>query len=598
MKKFLVVFIFLFGFINVFAYDKAVIDVTNMNIIEIQDSVSKGLITYEQIVQIYLDRIEAYEDKYNAIITLNENALEEAKKMDLEYKENGRRSLLHGLPILIKDNIDVVGFPTTAGTKALDDNMPKNNSSLVQKLVDAGAIVIAKTNMSEYALYAHNSYSSYGNTYNAYNTKYTPYGSSGGTAVGVAANLAVAGIGTDTGSSVRLPAISNNLIGMRPTFDSVDMTGVIGFDPTRDVAGPITRYVIDNAIMLDIINNNDTNYVEHIDSDLKGIKVGVATQFMSTTTSSSDHATGRTDSDIVKLMNEAIEVLKNNGAEIVYINDLYNYYYYFIGETVCYDFNQYIKNTTGTIRSFSDLIDSGEYVNPLAGYEGYCYTDYRNTSTYKSKISSRNNFISYINNKYKQYDVDVVIYPGLKRKQFKITEANGSNLFSTSYAIAPLAGLPSMTLPIGFINGLPYGMEMMGLSNSEKLIYQIAYKYEQATNYYENPSISPNLYEIPESINKLEEYYLTENKEKEYKQIKEKIANFFKNYSDKDETDINNLIEEYENVPNLIKRNKIIKISIITLAVIVILILLKRKVKHEKIKRINRMRVRSRNNRH
>ena len=226
--------------------------------------IDEGYLTYEELVKIYLDRIEKYNEKYNAVLYINPNALEEAKEKDIEYKKNGRKSDLYGMPILVKDNIDVKNMPTTAGAKGLKDNYPKKNAPAIQNLVDKGAIIIGKANMSEFALSAYNSYSSFGHVKNAYNTSYSSYGSSGGTAVGVAANFAVAGLGTDTGGSVRLPSAANNLVGLRPTWGSISGDGVIKYDKTRDTIGPITRYVLDNAILLDALTNEETNYKNHL----------------------------------------------------------------------------------------------------------------------------------------------------------------------------------------------------------------------------------------------------------------------------------------------------------------------------------------------
>lgn len=252
VRFFLLLFFIPSGF--VFASSLPV-DPSYMNIYEIQEAIDYGYFTYETLMKFYLERIEAYDEQYHAFITLNEDALKQARQMDLEYQKTGRRSLLHGLPIAVKDNIDVVGFPTTAGTKALLDSYPYKNAPLIQKLLDAGAIIIGKTNMSEFALYAAESNSSFGKVTNAYHTKYTSYGSSGGTAVAVAANFAVAGIGTDTGVSIRLPSSANGVVGMRGTYGLIDTDGIIKFDDSRDVAGPITRNVEDNAILLSILTD-------------------------------------------------------------------------------------------------------------------------------------------------------------------------------------------------------------------------------------------------------------------------------------------------------------------------------------------------------
>ena len=267
MKKIIIAFILLVLPLKILAYESAVVDINNLSIDELQEYVDKGYLTYEKITQLYLDRIDAYNKKYNAIITVNENALEEARQLDIEYQQTGRRSKIYGLPVLVKDNIDVKGMPTTNGTKALLDSYPNEDADVVKKLRENGAIFIGKTNMDEFAFHYTYSHSSFGYVTNAYNTNYTSYGSSGGSAVGVAANLAVYALGTDTGVSVRVPSSGNGVVGIRPSFDIMSGNGVIKFESTRDVVGVISKYVADSAIVLDIIDNEETKYEDYLTND-------------------------------------------------------------------------------------------------------------------------------------------------------------------------------------------------------------------------------------------------------------------------------------------------------------------------------------------
>ena len=211
-KKIFILFLALFH-LNVFALTEAPIDITNMDITTISDALDKKIITSENLIKIYLERIEKYNDKYNALITVNDNAISEAQKLDEERANGNVRSILHGIPIIVKDNIDALNMPTTDGSKNLSDNYPIKDAEAIKKLKDAGAIIIAKSNMSKYAFYASSSTSDFGTVKNAYNIKYSSYGSSGGSAVSVALNFAVAALGTDTNSSVRLPASANSLVG-------------------------------------------------------------------------------------------------------------------------------------------------------------------------------------------------------------------------------------------------------------------------------------------------------------------------------------------------------------------------------------------------
>ncbi len=585
MKK-LVLWLILLLPLNVSALTESVVDLNGLTIKQIQNYVDLGYLTYEQIVHIYLDRIDAYNDQYNALITINEDALNQAKELDKEYQKNGRKSLIYGLPIIVKDNIDVVGLPTTNGTKALLDSYPIKNAPIIQKLVDAGAIVIAKANMDEFAFNAAYSHSSFGFVYNAYNTSYSSYGSSGGTAVGVASNLAVAGIGTDTGSSIRIPSSANNLVGLRPTFDSIEMDGIIKFEPLRDIAGPMTKFVEDSAIILEIMDNTDVDYQTNlIESNLDGIKVGVLTTVLN-----------NSSSFIKEMVQKQINVLKSLGAQIVYLNN-FPVTYKFDATTLCYDFNQYIQGTNGHVRSLDDLIKDGNFTQYITSYNGYyCNNDYRTTSTYQNYVSIRKSNINIANNRFESNDIDVLIYPTLQTSLLKMNEIYSRKLATYSSNLAPLVGFPSMNIPIGFYNDLPYGMEIVAQANNEPIIYKLAYNLEKQNNYYKLPSIASSLYTTNDNIQQLLTYYQNNHHEKEYKVVQKEIKDFINNYNniDNKEDQINQLLDEYHNVPNVIADNQIkakkrTKIIVTSIGLILIFRILftKKKAKNEKTKRNN-----------
>ena len=544
MKKFIFLLILLIPF-KVLALEQAVIDINELNIYEIQEYVDKGYLTYEKIVRLYLDRIEAYNEQYNALITINENAIAEAKKLDLEYQESGRRSLIHGLPVIVKDNIDVKGMPTTNGASGLLDSYPYENAEVIQKLIDNGAIIIAKANMDEFAFNATYTHSSFGDTYNAYNTLYSSYGSSGGSAVSVASNLAVFALGTDTGSSIRVPSSANGVVGIRPTFGLVSTDGVIKFEETRDVVGVITKYVSDNAIVLDIIDNSDTKYEDYLNKDLSGIKIAVINGFMNPNTNSTSVDYGKTDRFIYNMMTKAIADLEKLGAEIIYLDNFY-LTYKFDATTMCYNFNEYIKGTSSKIKSLDDLIKNGGYTQYINGYNGYyCDHDYKETSTYQNYLSIRNNNIKLANNRFEEYEIDAIIYPTLKTKLYTNDEAKYSQIYTPSSSTAPLIGFPAISIPMGFYDELPYGLEIMAQANNEKIIYQIASAYENLTNYYQTPSIAPSLYEIPEEVNNLLEYYDTYKNDSKYENINNEVQDYLINF-DGNVDNINNLINKYD----------------------------------------------------
>ena len=556
----------------------SIINIDKLNIVEIQENIDKGYLTYETLTKIYLERIEKYNEQYNAIITINQNAIAEAKLLDEEYKKSGRRSLMHGIPIIVKDNIDVKGLPTTNGTKALLDSYPYENAPIIQKLIDAGAIVLAKTNMDEFAFHAEHSSSSFGMVKNAYNLEYSSYGSSGGTAVGVAAGLAVAGIGTDTGSSIRIPASANNLVGLRPTTSLIDNKGIIKFEVTRDVAGPITKYVIDNAIMLEIINNQGKKYT-NFNKDISEITIGVF----------KDQYNGAT-SFIKDLMSKQIEKLKSLGATVEFVNS-FSPNYQFNANTLCYEFNEYLKGTTSKIKSLNDLIKTKEYTHHIEGYNNsYCNYDYSKTQAFKNYLGNRNNNINYVNNKFGDYDA--FIYPTIKNEVVKLTNINNYKVKTFSSSIAPLVGFPAISIPIGFYNNLPYGMEILAKANNEEILYIIAYNLEKDNNFYEQPEIAPSLYTINNNIPILLNYYENSNEEK-FEEIKKKTKTFLDNYNDIDDKDetIELLIKEYEETTtidlptkelstnNSKEKYRIIAIYIFIDIIILLAVLIKRRCK-------------------
>lgn len=544
LKKLFLSFILLIPF-SVTAYETAVVDINNLSIKELQEYVDKNYLTYEKITQLYLDRIEAYNEQYNALITINENALDEAKKLDKEYKKNGRKSLIYGLPVIVKDNIDVKGLPTTNGTKALLDSIPYENAPTVQKLVDNGAIIIAKANMDEFAFNAAYSHSSFGYVYNAYDTKYSSYGSSGGSAVGVASNLAVYALGSDTGSSVRVPASANGVVGIRPSYDIISGDGVIKFDSTRDVVGVITKYVEDSAIVLDIIDNEGTKYTDYLSNSLEGVKIGVIKGFMNPNTSSTSTAYGKTDKFVYNMMQESIQTLENLGAEIVYLDNFY-LNYKFDATPMCYEFNEYIQGTSSKIKSLDDLIKDGRFTQYITSYNNYyCNHDYKLTNTYKNYINNRNNNIKTANNKFDNNNLDAIIYPTIKTELIKINQIWSKKLYTPSSDIAPLVGFPAISIPMGYNNDLPYGLEIVTKSKNEGIIYKIASAYESKNKIYKTPDIAPSLYDIPENLTILLNYYEEYKNNRAYKNINNETLEFIKNYNN-DTNKINDLIAKYQ----------------------------------------------------
>ena len=555
--------------ITVFASTAAVVDITNMSITDIANALDKGYLTSELLVTLYLERIEAYDDNFNAIRELNENALEEAAALDKEREEGHVRSILHGIPIVVKTNIDVAGLATTAGATALSDNYPLEDAEVIKKLKDAGAIILASTNMSEFAFAASNSLSSYGNVKNAFNTRYTPYGSSGGSAVAVALSFAAASLGTDTNSSVRLPASAAGLVGLRPSLNLISTDGVIPYDTLRDTVGILSKTVEDNAILLSIMNEEDKTYEANLES-LEGIKIGVINSYLKGS-SSSIRVNSKTDEDIYNLASAKLKLLEDAGAELIYIDELLDSYYYNIatstmsGDSFCDGFNNYITGTTGTIRSFRKLALSKGKIYSLNGYLSSC----NNAWTYdlNKVLEKKEIFENHILEVFDNYDLDLIVYPTTKNKVF--TLSSGSSASAPGSFLGSVIGYPSITVPMGYINEFPYGLEFFSLKGEENLLYSVTNIFEEKNNLgLTNSPLAPSLYEIPDYIETLMTYYEAEENE-----LTTKAKEYFLNYSNKsekeNEIEANILIQEYRKLEtkqnDLEKENEVLKVFIMIL---------------------------------
>lgn len=549
MKKIFIIPILslLFFVIKVEAIVEAPVDITTLGIVEVQSSLEKGYFTSEQLVQMYLDRIEMYDGMFSSINQINPNALSDAQKLDEERKNGNVRGILHGVPILVKANIDVVGIPTTAGTIALNDNYPYENAEVVKKLIDQGAIILGSTNMSELAFSAQVSYSSFGHVKNVFNTEYTPYGSSGGSAVAVTAGFAVASLGTDTNSSVRLPAAGAGLVGLRPTYGLLSSNGVIPYDVERDTVGILSKNVRDNAIILNAISENKVEEVEEV--NFKELIIGVPTQFLYGSESSSG-ILGLTDTGISNLTVEAIKKMENAGAKIVYLDNFAQYKYYkyaystYAGITMCDNFNEYLKGTTGTIRTFKQLVKSDGHVQRLSGYAKGCNGTYKPKS-YRDNL--KNKYKEYVDSVYEEYDLDVIIYPTLKNRVYKINEGDNN---SPGTIIASVIGYASINIPIGYLDdGFSYSVEFLIPPNQEDKLLDITYSFEKLNdNKNSMSSLTPSLYEIDESVSLLVELYEKEYANESYAGWVSEVREYFKNYNDIDDKkgEADKLIKIYE----------------------------------------------------
>lgn len=292
------------------SYSFAAVDITQMDIKELQQAVDDGKLTYKQIMTLYLERIEAYGDMYQCIISVSDTALEEAEKCDEIYEKSGRTSDVFGLPVIVKDNIDVAGMATTNGSSSLAGKIAGEDAEVVEALKDAGAVIAAKANMDTYAEHSQYSISDYGRVNNAFDLSRTSYGSSGGSAVSAAASLAPICVGTDTNASIRVPASANGVVGIRPTKGLLSTAGITVCMGDRDTAGPMAATVEDAAIILSVMSGFETDYSVYLsEKALNGMKIGVVRGLAS-----------GASSEFKGYFNKAVDLLEANGAQIIQMN--------------------------------------------------------------------------------------------------------------------------------------------------------------------------------------------------------------------------------------------------------------------------------------
>ena len=592
MKKYFILFVASFFLLLncVLALTEAPVDITEMSLVEIEEALNDGYITSEQLVNIYLERIEAYNSKFNAINQKNEHALDQARELDRMRREGNIKGRLHGIPIIVKCNIDAYGMPTTAGTKAMKDNYPKANAAVVEKLIDEGAIILASANMSELAFSAGDSYSSYGYVWNVFNdNRYTTYGSSGGSAVSVKAAFAAAALGTDTNSSVRLPAAGAGVVGIRPTYGLLSSKGVIPYDYERDTVGVISSTVEDSSLILDIISGG--KYKDNINSSLEGVVIGIPTQYVKGSSSYKTGVKSLTDEEIYKLMDKSIKELEDAGATLVYLDNFVKDSNISIatstyaGITMCYYFDtDYIKGTNGTIRSFRQLANSGGHVQALGGYLPGCGT--LNQANVDARNKKKAVYREYVDQVFTENNLDVLLYPTLKNKVYQV--GKGKNI-SPGSSFGSVIGYPAITVPMGMASdGFSYSIEFLARANEESKLYNIALSFEEVNgNKVSTSPLTPSLYTVSDKVKELNDLYAVNLDNKKYTEWVNKVKEFYLTYNtieDKDAKadELIKSLEEYKKEDSLVEKiftvkendNKIVKIIKVVLKIAIILVIL------------------------
>jgi amidase len=498
-------------------------------IADINAAFDAGTLTSESLTRLCLARIAAFDRKgpsLHAVMALNPHAIEQAKTLDAERKAKGRRSLLHGIPVVLKDNYDTFDMPTTGGSVLLEGSIPSKDAFVVKKLRDAGAIILAKVNMSEFA--SGGTYSSLGGqSLNPHDLTRGPSGSSGGTGVAIAAAYAPIGLGTDTGGSIRGPATTNGIAALKPTHGLLSRSGIIPLALSFDTGGPMARSVYDIAAALGIMTGVDvadaataksegkslTDYTKDMRADaLKGARIGIARDFLGA------------DPDVDWVMEAAFAAMKSAGATLVdvrypkWLLDAKEDFY----QTMRYpefvvQIAEYLKGTGPKYpKSLAEMIEranqftgtraDGARPNPSRWtlfkreLESNPMDDYR----YKAVRDFGLPMVrAVVEGMLEAQQLDAIAYPTTSRRPSLIaaTAGTGTSVASALSAsglaasnIANLTGFPDLIVPAGFTgDSLPVGLSFLGRAFSEQKLLSIGYSFEQATKARRRPVHTPAL---------------------------------------------------------------------------------------------------------
>lgn len=468
-----------------------------MTIPELQQAMASGELSAVGLTSFYLNRILQLDRSgpvLNSIVTVNSEAIETARRLDAERAERGPRSLLHGIPLVIKDNFDTSDMSTTASSRQLAEHRPDTDSELVRRLRQAGAIILAKTNLSEFACHGWTDGSLIGQTKNPYDLTRTPGGSSGGTAVAVAAHLAVAGLGTDTANSVRSPASAANLAGLRPTTGLLPSDGIIPVSITQDSAGPLARTVTDIAVMMDVLTGreagSETSYLSALKSDgLRGKRLGLLSDNLGQ------------DETVRPLMERALHQLNQAGAEIIPLaipeleadrvsRECDVQIYEFADQ-----FNAYLaRQSRPAVRDFSALVESDQLYQPIRPFMERCAVKKPgDEADYQQKLRNIARNKQLILAAMEQHQLDGLVYP---HQKILVELIGRHSQAGRNGIIASTLGFPALTVPAGFSEasptapiGLPVGIEFMARPGQEALLLEIGYAFEQLTQYRTDPQL-------------------------------------------------------------------------------------------------------------
>jgi len=479
-----------------------------LTIANAQQAIRQQRISCEQLTRRYIERIETYNQVggLNAIIHINPRALQRARALDEKYAAGAAMQRLHCMPVILKDNFDTADMPTEAGSITMRGSLPPDDAFMVKRLRDNDAIILAKSNMAEWAFSPYETVSStHGITRNAYDNERVPAGSSGGTASAIAANFGIIGMGTDTGNSIRGPASHLALVGIRSTIGATSRDGIVPLLLNRDIGGPLTRTVTDNAIVYSVIAGVDpadptttsaagrvkADYSVYLKRDgLQGARLGVLRALMNS--SDADH-------EVIDTMDKAIDELKAAGAVIIDPFDIPDFDRLRQATGFCsrlkHDLQNYL-DTLGAAAPINSLDDVDRDRRYLPGSAEAMQWAMAVSGTPQEQDPPcvdvegdprRKQFLTAVVAAMDAAGLDAIIYPSWNNPPRMIGDLKSPH-GNNSTVIAPHTGQPAITVPMGFTgSGLPLGLQFLARPFDEHKLFRFAFAYEQATQHRRPP---------------------------------------------------------------------------------------------------------------
>lgn len=502
----------LFAFMLAGSLNAATFDLSSATVADINAAIDAGALSSEQLVGLYLKRIEAYDKqgpRINAVITLNPNARAEARALDAERNTRGRRSPLHGIPVVLKDLIDATGLPTTAGFEPFGAPLPLRDAAIVSKLKDAGAIVLAKVATVNWFGKGFDDTHPIGATLNPYDLARSPGGSSNGVGGAMAAWFAAVGVGTDTGGSVMNPSSYSSLVGMTATQGLVSRSGIVPRGATQDRAGPMGRSVYDIALLLSYMTGWDAedlmtsqgmgrfpagNLAEGlVAGNLKGKRIGVLREMIA---SGPEHAAG------VALFERALEDMRKGGAQIVDpvltgLN-LRTLVTAAAGRTAEYE-KLYVQNAylerLGPDRPWKTIQEMIEKVGrdkfDRLMLEALTLDAPERSADYAARVRNKDMVREQIVALLDRYKLDAIVLPYTTLPPPRLDASGGGG---AGNSLTSNSGLPSILVPAGYLDGhLPIAVQITGRPFDDAQLLQVAYGYEQLSKRREPPASTPAL---------------------------------------------------------------------------------------------------------